>query len=52
MKNLRNVSERSSTEKQENMRLYSVNLKTYKTNCVKNTYGYTQICMSFLNLKL
>ena len=28
MKNLRNVSERSSTEKQENMRLYSVNLKT------------------------
>ena len=46
------LSERSSTERQENMRLYGVNLKTQKTNCVKNTYGYAQISMSLLNLKL
>ena len=38
--NVRNVSERSFAEKQENMRLNSVNSKTYKPNCVKNTYRF------------
>ena len=39
---MRNVS-----EKEENMKLNSVNSRTYKTDCVKDTYAYAQIFMKF-----
>ena len=46
--NVRNVSEKLE-EKQENMRLNSVNWKTWKTNCVKNSHRFTRVCKSFSN---
>ena len=40
--NVRNVN-----EKQKNMRLNSVNSRTYKANCVRNMRRFVGICMSF-----
>ena len=38
---------RNLNEKQKNMRLNSVNSRTYKTNCVKNMHRFVQVCTSF-----
>ena len=38
---------RNLNEKQKNMRLNSVNSRTYKANCVRNMRRFVGICMSF-----